>query len=691
MSAFVDALDRARVPHRRRITAAVLGLVTVVSLIGGWQAWERARRQCAGAAQQMIGVWDDQHRDEIERVFSTGAPYAREVWTPIAAELDRYALRWRQAYTEACEATRRGEQSSEMLTLRMACLHRAKLELAARVEVLSSADATAIAHAHELPESLPPLSGCADLEALRTGVAPPSPRDAPMVEKARPYLAEGRARLLAGDYLGAEQALERARATTRSTAYRPIQVELGLLEGAVLEKLSKYPEAETAYRGILASAAELGAHRALARAAAALIDIVGERPTRIDEALANRDWALALAKGDPALEAAVSRAVAKLLMESGEYAEAEAECRRPAARLERALGKGHPKTIAQRSCIGNALHLQAKENEAQAEFRIAIEQLGRQLGPEHPELVHLHTTLGNILESRGRYEEAEAQHQRGIEIARDAFGPKSAPVARLTANLGNVYARIGRYEDAVTELRRSIELLEAALWPEHPDLAAMRNNLGSALQYQGKYAEAEVEHRRALDVQVRVLGVEHPDVATTRNNIGAALLRRGNLDEAQIEFEQGLAILEATVGADHPATFDLRQNLGAVLFAQERYAEAEAVRRRAIAALKAARGPEHPEVAPAYNNLGNALFALGRYREAEVAHRRALSIWEGALGRDHPFNTYALTGLGGDLLGTGHPREARVVFERALELHEAHGNPAELRAETRFGLAKAML
>ncbi len=57
--------------------------------------------------------------------LGTGRSFAEETWTHVSRLLDDYGRRWTSMYTDACEATHvRGDQSAEVLDLRMTCLER---------------------------------------------------------------------------------------------------------------------------------------------------------------------------------------------------------------------------------------------------------------------------------------------------------------------------------------------------------------------------------------------------------------------------------------------------------------------------------------------------------------------------------------------------------------------------------------
>jgi serine/threonine protein kinase len=96
-------------------------------------AVESRRRFAAAAAGKLGGIWEvpragagaeTSARAEIRAAFlATGKLYAAKAWESACQILDRYAQRWTDLYVEACEATHvRGEQSAEVLDLRMQCL-----------------------------------------------------------------------------------------------------------------------------------------------------------------------------------------------------------------------------------------------------------------------------------------------------------------------------------------------------------------------------------------------------------------------------------------------------------------------------------------------------------------------------------------------------------------------------------------
>ena len=101
-----------------------------------------ARRFAEGAADKLSGIWEvsdevrpveTEAKADIRRAFlATSKPYAATAFEATSRILDRFARRWTDIYVEACEATHlRGEQSNEVLDLRMAALGEALRDLRA--------------------------------------------------------------------------------------------------------------------------------------------------------------------------------------------------------------------------------------------------------------------------------------------------------------------------------------------------------------------------------------------------------------------------------------------------------------------------------------------------------------------------------------------------------------------------------
>src|SRR5262249_36580201 len=149
--------------------------------------------------------------------------------------LDEYAKRWVAMHAEACVATRiHGEQSEELLDLRVQCLSSRLGELAALSAILSKADGRVVEKAAEAAQRLTPVTGCADVAALRSGVPPPADEAARAhVAEARPKLARAKALADTGKLREALPPATAALSAAERSGFGPILAEALYRKGRV--------------------------------------------------------------------------------------------------------------------------------------------------------------------------------------------------------------------------------------------------------------------------------------------------------------------------------------------------------------------------------------------------------------------------------------------------------------------------
>ncbi|MFP2933066.1 serine/threonine-protein kinase, partial [Pyxidicoccus sp. 3LG] len=176
MEALLEELAWEQRRSHRRGAWVALGLLGAAAA-GTGLAFHRQSQVCAGADSLVASVWGPAERQKLEAAFSaTGRPFASESALGVTRLLDAYAGQWARLHTEACEATRvRGEQTEELLSLRMVCLERRRKSLGALVGLFTGADGKVVERAVDATAALPGLEECRDIESLAE--QPPLPAD----------------------------------------------------------------------------------------------------------------------------------------------------------------------------------------------------------------------------------------------------------------------------------------------------------------------------------------------------------------------------------------------------------------------------------------------------------------------------------------------------------------------------------
>jgi tetratricopeptide (TPR) repeat protein len=674
---------------------------------------------CSGAWDRISDTWGDAPRKAVHDAFAASElEYAPQQWTQTEVALDEFADAWVAMHEEACLATAtHAEQSARVLDLRMACLHHAKNDLAAAVQVLESGTTEVIQNAHRIVAALPTLDACADLTRLEQFENVPNASEREAVEAARRILADAKVKLQAGDVEGAWDAVEAAHRRAESIAFPVLHAELAYVRGKVEEERGEFSAAENSLQDALRRASDLHRWDLVRDATAGLIWVLGEKQQRVDEARVLRDIAFG-ASDSPSSKALLHVYLGQLSANEGKYEDAENELRKGIALYEDAeedasalakargnlasvlrlqgrfedaetemlrvietlsttLSEAHPDTNRARGNLADLYIAQGKFEEARREAQRAVREFEKVLGPEHPDVATVRYVLGSALYGLGRYDEAEQQFLRVL----DRPGTPSSQTAAINALAAIAFARQD-YETAEARLREVIELGQRTLSPDHPALARYRDNLGSALTSMGRYAEAETEMRAALEARERKFGPHHPEVALSYNGLAALAQARGDMKAAEAGYRRALEAQAAVTSEDHPSAAKYRTNLANAMRANGSIEEAAAEHRIALEHKQRHLPDNHDEVLDSMYELGHTLQMLGRHTEAREHLERA---WAGFQNAQAPDSLGALIAfaLAKERWRSGDRKEARALVERAEALiAEATGEEDEdLREE----------
>jgi tetratricopeptide (TPR) repeat protein len=459
-------------PIRRRRTFAIGGAVALVALVaavGMQRVATRGQRICGGAGEKLAGIWElgdhGERRDAIRRAFlDTGRGFAEETWTHVSSLLDDYSRRWTAMYTDACEATHvRGDQSAEVLDLRMTCLEGPRGSLKALTNVLSRTDAAVLIEAVNAAQALPALERCADVPALRTVVPPPDAATRGRVAELGRNLAEVKALTDTGQWPAARRKAEPLVEAARAVGYEPVLAETlemqGWLDVTAGDALSALKSQEAAV------------------------------------------WvALAAHRDDIAAESA-----ANCMSTTGYYLgrrEDGDRWERVAAALQRRLGPGHDRSAAW--FYQDRANLRQREGDNQAalsDYRQALVLKQKVLAPNHPDIALSLLSIANVDNDLGNHVAALAASDNAVDIFRNAYGSSSPQLAFPLGNRGESYELLGRYPEAEQDLNLAVDLSAKWVGPDHPWTAYPLTALGKTLFLEHRVREAAPILERALHIR----------------------------------------------------------------------------------------------------------------------------------------------------------------------------------------------
>jgi len=431
------------------------------------------RRFASGAAAKLAGIWEAPARGrtgdtpvkaEVRRAFlATGKAYAAATFEKVRAILDRYAQSWTDMYVDACEGTHvRGEQSADVLDLRMAGLDECLDGLRALSQAFREANAEVIENAVTAANALGRVDRCADVELLRAAVRPPEdPAARAAVDRLRTQLAEVRVLHHVGRLNEALEAIGPLVDEVRRTDYAPLLAEtLFELGNLHLEQRTAVLGAQFMEEALWT--AELCRHdEVVAMAAAQLVYAMGDQMARFDAA---EIWAqlaetrLRRMGGRDDLWGWLYNNRGAMRERQGRLQEAIEDARRAVAAKEKFHGTDSTEVGLS---LGNiALYMTATGDLANAltYMQRGISAVEADAGPDHPRIGVLLSNYAEILNQLGRFPEAREMARRSLAIFERESSLDGAMLTYPLTALGLGYLGEGLAEEALAPLERAVQI-----------------------------------------------------------------------------------------------------------------------------------------------------------------------------------------------------------------------------------------
>lgn len=644
MAPLLSVLERARRPRSRTTLPWLLG-IGGIALTAAAMA-PRDTDACSGASAAMDPVWNGTEAKSVTAgIEATRSPLAARASGLATGELDRYAGAWEAAHKHVCEATHRGEQSSNLLDQRMTCLQRQLLDVRAATEVLSAADTTVVERTSQILDTLPEPARCETLSSN------PEAREASAdADAAREELAQINARLAGGLYpVADERSAKLLDATAQLDAPR-LRSDILYTRGEVILKMGRIEDSVEMLERAAFLAVESDYALGQMRASTLLVTVEGRRAARPEQGLRWARFAEAalLAAGEgPLARSNIASNLSSVYSEKGDHPAAEAQLRRALELLE-----------------------------------------GTNASPQRR--AGLLDNLGITARILGRFEEAAQLHEEALALREAVLGPTHPLLARSLTNTAAAYIELARFEEADARYARALKIREQVLGPDHLDVGTTVMNIGVSYYRRGRLQKALPYFERSLKIRQAALPEDHPRVLRSMGSLAQLRSEAGDHDAAGALFEDVLRRLDAHPDHDPTTKANNLANLAGLRVAQNRLEDAVTLYEASLEIDEAQLGPDHPNVAMTLSNLGNVYEGLERFDDALACQQRALKIREAKLGPEHPDLIWTLAGLSGAHQAAGRPALAIPLLERALEIADKGDADPTLVAGVKFELAQAL-
>lgn len=471
MRELLDALARdPAIARRRWLMAGAVAASAVGLAIGVQRAADSKRAFCAAAPEKLADAWElpggsregSRHAVVKKAFLATGKLYAPDAIRGVTKLLDEYATKWANVYRDACEATHvRGEQSEELLDLRMSCLNERLAGLRALTNVFEGASGQVVEHAVEAAHALTPLEPCSDTRQLRSLIPPPDPTVRARVEALRRELGEIKAVHDAGKYINAIARLEPIVAEARALNYRPLEAEARTRLAIAHTEQGNNAQAEATYKAALLNAIAARHDDLLATIAAALVWPVGfqDRFAEAAQWMHFAEAAIERSSGPRSIVYAwLLNNMGAVLYREGRFAESVEYQRRAVALKEQLLGADDLDVAIS---LGNvALGLGALHNEQDALQMNdrALRVLRHTLGNGHVRVANELSNRGEILLAMARYDAAIPVYEEAKATWEREMGDDDPTVAYALSGLGRALLGSGRPQEATLHLERALKI-----------------------------------------------------------------------------------------------------------------------------------------------------------------------------------------------------------------------------------------
>jgi tetratricopeptide (TPR) repeat protein len=454
------ALSQALAPRESLWKRAWPSLAIAVALIAASAAVivrsRAAPNPCASGAALAAEAWGPEASARLRTAFlATSVPYAEAAFASFARQLDEYAAAWGKMHDEACAATRlRGEQSDEVLELRMRCLSGRRDELRALVSVASHPDADEVKEASAAPRQLAAVAECADVVLLRSfSSRPRDPALRAKVDDLTARTAQMKAEWALGKATDAAKLADEILPEANKAGWEPVIGELQLYRATAYASKNESDKSIPGFHAAFDSALRGGGDWLLREAA---VDLAQEY-MYADDLKEFAYWAditqAALTRGEPNARQIDFLATLRCVAMDGHT--------RPSERLGcfRAFADRVTKTRAmtdwELSNLGLAEATAGDTSHALEHVRASFDTAAKEFGANHPRALIMRVWVCRALYNQGDLDAALTECQAILEACQKEAPDNAYLAAQVSWPLGDVLEALGRYAEARVAYQRA--------------------------------------------------------------------------------------------------------------------------------------------------------------------------------------------------------------------------------------------
>jgi tetratricopeptide (TPR) repeat protein len=591
MQQLLDQLARDPALRRRRV-AVTLGAALLAAALGtlGYTRATARSRLCRSGGERFDAVLAPARLSAV-RARATSAPNpilaaeAAERRASLADRLAQFRRDWIATYEEACLAARvRGDQSEELLDLRMSCLDERLAGASEMVTLLERADPAIEQH---LAQSRAPdtLAACSDRQELLAPVRPP--RD-PAVRAQVAELRKENARVYT--LLDADQykpALAQARAAveqSRQVGYPPLTAESAAALGRALAESGAYGESARFLDEAIVVGEAAHADRVVAAARLSLLEaaLATGRAKDLRRLARDAEGAVARLGGAPKLDSSLLAVRASVEEADGKYEAAEALLQQRIALVEKQKGLGPLELGYAENNLG-AFLLDKRPTDAISHLDRAFAIESPILGAHHPEMLTLRLNRAQAIAQTRPSRELIATTQSLVDDARAAWGLDHVVFAKmLLLHSRALMSEPDRRAEAPAVTEKALAIYEKHVDPDHPERIAAEGELTEQLLEAHRYADGEPHARAFLEACEKNPDPTHQQLRGALSIDARILAGLHRAREARVLLERAVSLRTLEVTKNFPRQ-DARED-----FALAQVLDELGERRRALALARSA-------------------------------------------------------------------------------------------------------